>query len=130
MLCLVINRPWSFNKEFAAFFRSVGLDLLNFFYHHPRNNPAERKKVAVTDSIWIAFVRCSIHGLPVVGSVFLVALNLRGRYIGEHLGISGGDARTDAFALAFIQIAAKIQVSCSATVTCEREMLSLMLRSF
>ena len=88
--------------------RTVGFDIVSFFARKIRLNHSEQATIAISDSVWVAFSRCSIHLLPVAVSIYLITLNLKGHYIGEHLPWSENDYG-DSVALAFIQIAAKIQ---------------------
>ena len=88
--------------------RTLGLDIVSFFARKIRINHFEQAKVAISDSAWVALSRCSIHLLPVAVSISLITLNLKGRYIGQHLPGSESD-HGDSVALAFIQVAAKIQ---------------------
>ena len=88
--------------------RTLGLDIISFLAHKLHFNHYEQAKVAISDSAWVAIGRCSIHILPLAVSIFLIALNLKGRYIGQHLPGSESD-HGDSVALAFIQVAAKIQ---------------------
>ena len=88
--------------------RTVGLDIVSFFARKIRLNHSEQAKITISDSVWVAFSRCSIHLLPVAVSIYLITLNLKGQYIGQHLPWSKSDYG-DSVALAFIQIAAKIQ---------------------
>ena len=88
--------------------RVFGLDIVSFFARKIGINHFEQAKVAISDSAWVALSRCSIHSLPVAISIFLITLNLKGRYIGQHLPGSESD-HGDSVALAFIQVAAKIQ---------------------
>ena len=92
----------------AQALRSLGLDIFNYILWG-RLAP-EPRKFAVRQSSWLALSRCSIHVLPVVISTYLIQLILRGHYIGEHLTATK-DNQADNVALAFIQIAAKIQVT-------------------
>ena len=88
--------------------RTVGLDVVSFFARKIRLSHSEQAKIAISDSVWVAFSRCSIHLLPVAVSIYLITLNLKGYYIGQHLPWSK-TTYGDSVALAFIQIAAKIQ---------------------
>ena len=88
--------------------RIVGLDIVSFFARKVRPNHTEQPKVAISDSVWVAFSHCSIHTPPVAVSIYLITLNLKGHYVGQHLPGSN-DNSGDSVALAFIQIAAKIQ---------------------
>ena len=88
--------------------RTLGLDIVSFFARKIRINHFEQAKVAISDSALVALSRCSIHFLPVAVSIFLITLNIKGRYIGQHFPGSESD-HGDSVALAFIQVAAKIQ---------------------
>ncbi|KAL9611669.1 MAG: hypothetical protein Q9167_003698 [Letrouitia subvulpina] len=92
----------------VQFLRTVGLDIVSFFVRNIRRNHSEQPKIAISDSLCVTFSRCSIHLLPVAVSIYLITLNLKGHYVGRHLPWSKDDSG-DSVALAFIQIAAKIQ---------------------
>ena len=97
-----------YRHTLAQVLRTVGLDIVSFFARRLRLNYSEQAKIAISDSVWVALSRCSIHLLPVAVSIYLITLNLKGYYIGQHLPWSQNDYG-DSVALAFIQIAAKIQ---------------------
>ena len=102
--------------------RNIGLNISNFLLDHLLNDRVEPKKVVVNTSFWIAFSRCWVHILPVSISIFLIQLNLRGHYVGEHLRGPTSDSKDDSVTLAFIQVAAKALVgSCQSII-----MLSLL----
>ena len=86
---------------------SVGLNLFNFVLDRLSNWDEPKKKV-VSTSFWIAFSRCWVHVFPVSISIFLIQLNIRGHYIGQHLRGHTSNDQEDSIALAFIQVAAKI----------------------
>ena len=92
----------------AQFLRTVGLDVVSFFARSIRPNHFEQAKTAISGSVWVAVSHCSIHLLPVAVGIYLITLNLKGHYVGRHLPWSKDDYG-DSVALAFIQIAAKIQ---------------------
>ena len=92
----------------AQFLRTVGLDAISFIRRKTRPNDVEEAKIAISDSTLVALIRSSIHVLPVAVSIYLITLNLRGYYVGQHLPWSE-DNYGDSVALAFIQVAAKIQ---------------------
>ena len=88
---------------------SVGLSLFNFILDR-LSNRGEHKKKVVSISFWTAFSRCWVHILPVSISIFLIQLNLKGSYLGQHLRGPTSSDQEDSIALAFIQVAAKILV--------------------
>ncbi|KAL8831134.1 MAG: hypothetical protein Q9191_001028 [Dirinaria sp. TL-2023a] len=88
--------------------RTLGLDIVSFFARKFRPNHFEQAEIAISDSIWIIISHGTIHLLPVAVSIYLITLNLKGHYIGQHLPWSKDDYG-DNVALAFIQIAAKVQ---------------------
>lgn len=90
--------------------RNIGFDALGFIFQHLCWDFLEAKKVVVKDSLWKAFSRCWIHVLPVGVFLYLQRLRFRGYYIGEHLGGCSSNDQEDSVTLAFIQVAAKIQV--------------------
>ena len=95
----------------AHFFRSIGLDIINFAHRQLLLSPAEPKYVVMSRSLRIALSRCCIHILPLAVSLFLISINLKGFYIGQHLLGTHSNSQTDSVVLALIQVAAKIQVS-------------------
>ena len=88
---------------------SVGLRLLSFILDR-LSNRGERRKEVVSTSFWTAFSRCWVHILPVSISIFLIQLNIRGSYLGQHLRGPTSSDQEDDIALAFIQVAAKTLV--------------------
>lgn len=89
--------------------RSVGLNILNFILDRVSNQDEPEKNV-VNTSLWIAFSRCWVHILPISISIFLIQLNIRGYYLGQHLRGPKSNDQEDSVALAFIQVAAKVFV--------------------
>ena len=87
---------------------TLGLDIVSFFARKNHLNQPEHPRIIISDSVWIVISRCSIHLLPIAVSIYLITLNIKGHYIGRHLPWSKNDY-DDNVALAFIQIAAKIQ---------------------
>ena len=88
--------------------RSIGLDIISFIARRIGLNRVEQAKIVISDSVWVALCRCSVHLLPVTVSIYLITLNLKGHYVGQHLPWSKNDYG-DSVALAFFQVAAKIQ---------------------
>ncbi len=90
------------------FLRAVGLGTLNAVFNQ-RNSAfsiAEPRKRIVTQSFWVALQRCMVHLLPCTASIVIIALNLRGFFIGFELaGIPGHDA----ISMAALQVTAKLQ---------------------
>ncbi|KAL8840142.1 MAG: hypothetical protein Q9176_003990, partial [Flavoplaca citrina] len=88
-------------------FRSVGLDLYNVLLRSKiHRTPAEPKKAVIERSRWLALSRCTVHIIPALFSIALVALNLKGYYIGPSLE---GLIVDDVTNLALLQVAAKVQ---------------------
>lgn len=106
-----LTRPWPQDKSPSIILRSIGLDIISFLFRHIPSLRSEEKKIVATDSRKDAITRCLIHVPPGTVSLCLIFINLKGYYIGEHLGGANGNDHGDSIALAFIQIAAKIQVS-------------------
>lgn len=52
-----------------------------------------------------------IHAVPTSVALYLISINLRGYYIGAHLGSGSSSDANDSVILAFIQVFAKIHVS-------------------
>ena len=90
--------------------RSLGFDTIVSVCRKISQLPYERAKVAVTDFLWSALSCYSLHAPPVAVNLYLVIIKLKGRYIGEHLGKPNYDNHGDSIALAFIRVAARIQV--------------------
>ncbi|KAL8879309.1 MAG: hypothetical protein Q9198_003054 [Flavoplaca austrocitrina] len=87
-------------------FRSVGLDLYNVLIRSKIHRiPAEPKKAVIESSRWLALSRCTVHIIPALFSIALVALNLKGFYIGHSLQGLIVDDDTN---LALLQVAAKV----------------------
>ena len=97
-----------YRYTFPQLLRTLGLDLVSFIARKIRPNHFENPKIAINDSILVTGSHCAVHLLPVAVSIYLITLNLKGHYIGQHLPWSKDD-HGDSVALAFIQIAAKIQ---------------------
>ncbi|KAK3174394.1 hypothetical protein OEA41_001640 [Lepraria neglecta] len=68
----------------------------------------EDKKVIVKKSHWIALSRTIVHVVPVSTSTILIAMNLKGVYLGPSLG-SGSGLWTTTYTLAALQVATKVQ---------------------
>ncbi|KAL6714558.1 hypothetical protein ACLMJK_007983 [Lecanora helva] len=92
----------------AQALRKTVLDAVTLFIRKMRPPRSEQAKTAIYSSRWKATCYCSLHLLPVTVSIYLITLNLKGHYVGRHLPWSKDDYG-DSVALAFIQIAAKIQ---------------------
>lgn len=106
--------------------RNIGLDVFNFLLAS-YNNSAERKKQVVGKSFRIATSRCLVHIAPLAVSMLLLWLNIRGLCIGIRLWPSSTD-RGDYVALAFIQVAVKVQVR-EVILTCTGALLTYLIRS-
>ncbi|KAL8835860.1 MAG: hypothetical protein Q9170_003154 [Blastenia crenularia] len=63
--------------------------------------------IPVTKSRRTFLSHSSIHLVPAIVALYLIIINLSGRYIGRHLV---GDGNSDGIVLALIQVAAKIQI--------------------
>lgn len=92
----------------AVLLRTLGLGIITFF----RGTEDEPPKVLIDASVWRALARCTIHIVPAVLSISLIALNQIGYFIGQEL--EGGENQ-DGPKLGWLQIAAKIQVHSSLT---------------
>ena len=64
----------------------------------------EHKKVIVSESLATAAQRCLVHFLPVLTSITILTINLRGFYIGIDFR---GPIKSDTITLMFLQLAAK-----------------------
>jgi hypothetical protein len=101
---------------FHVFLKNIGLAIISFWQNAFRGDDSEEKKVVISRSRRLALIRCSIHILPILGTITLAAVNLNGAFIGgEYLGLSGAAANAvDTLAL---QITAKLMVT-SLSVNC------------
>jgi hypothetical protein len=101
---------------FHVFLKNIGLAIISFWQNAFRGDDSEKKKVVISRSRRLALIRCSIHILPILGTIALAAINLNGVFIGgEYLGLSGAAANAvDTLAL---QITAKLMVT-SLSVNC------------
>ena len=72
---------------------------------------SEGVKAPVTNARRHLFAYHFVHALPTAVAVYLISINLSGRYIGAHLGHGSGSDVTDSIVLAFIQVLAKIHAS-------------------
>jgi hypothetical protein len=101
---------------FHVFLKNIGLAIISFWQNAFRGDDSEKKKVVINRSRRLALIRCSIHILPILGTIALAAINLNGVFIGsEYLGLSGAAANAaDTLAL---QITAKLMVT-SLSVNC------------
>ena len=68
----------------------------------------EHPKLALEDSLWIAFCRCAIHILPLSASGFLIWINYHHFYIAD--GLSSQN-KYDKIFLALYQVASKMHES-------------------
>ena len=107
-----------FSGSLSYLLRNIGLEILAFvlirLWFGLSPEPA---KLVVKKSFWIASSRCWIHLLPLTVSLVLIWLNLKGFYIAQTFSqYSIGDLtdQSNSVTLALIQIAAKVQVCCSA----------------
>ncbi|KAL8649587.1 MAG: hypothetical protein Q9226_005519 [Calogaya cf. arnoldii] len=90
----------------SPIFRSVGLELYNVLIRSKIHRiPAEPQKAVIERSRWLALSRCTVHIIPALFSIALVALNLKGYYIGRGLRGLFTDDDTN---LALLQVAAKV----------------------
>ena len=97
--------------EAVIFLKSVGLGFITFIRRQLSLSRKDPRQIVVTRSFLFALGRCFIHIIPLTISLFLIVINLRGYYIGQHLlGISSSN-KADSVVLALIQVAAKHQVS-------------------
>ena len=69
----------------------------------------EEKKVIISNAFGKSVLRAMVHVVPVLISATLIAMNLRGVYLGPALGPASGIWKTT-FTLAVLQLAAKVQV--------------------
>jgi hypothetical protein len=90
-------------------FRAVGLGFLTSVWRHwlaLKDPGPEPKKHIASSSLWIGLQRCMVHLLPSAASIAVIALNLKGFFIGFELaGIPGHDAESTAA----LQVTAKLQ---------------------
>lgn len=83
-------------------------NLLNFvLWCKPAYEPSG---IPVKKSGWLFLICFYIHIPPLAVSLFLVWMNVRGYYIGNHLAAADHIQIQDVISLALIQVAAKIQV--------------------
>jgi hypothetical protein len=104
-LCAARFLIFRFVQKFRSLFRAVGLGIglgITTLFE----GPGERK-VLVNRSRRIALSRAAVHLLPAAVSLYIVAINLRGYFIGNELQ---GVIYQDNQKLAPLQIASKIQV--------------------
>jgi hypothetical protein len=90
--------------------RAVGLEILSsvarWRWLASKDSGSEPKKYVKRTSFWIALQRCMVHLLPSAASITVIALNLKGFFIGFELaGIPGHDAES----IAALQVTAKLQ---------------------
>ncbi|KAI4216266.1 MAG: hypothetical protein LQ351_001276 [Letrouitia transgressa] len=91
----------------STFLRSIGLELLNVVVRGKIHTHAtELKKPVIQTSKWLALARCGVHIIPLLFSIILVTLNVKGFFIGHHLQ---GVILADDINLALLQVAAKVQ---------------------
>lgn len=89
-------------------FRAVGLGVLTTLYNirYFSYSTVEPKKYIARESFWVALQRCMVHLLPSTASIVVIALNLKGFFIGFELaGIPGHDPVD----MAALQLTAKLQ---------------------
>lgn len=89
--------------RFRTALRAVGLGILTYI----SKDRAEPSKVLVDRSLRLALARSLIHLLPACISMFLVAFNLQGWFIGIELQ---GEEDKDELKMGVLQISAKLQV--------------------
>ena len=97
--------------KFAHLFKSVAVAVIKLACRQLPLSPSEPKHIVVSRSFRVALSRCLIHILPLAASLFLITINLKGFYIGQHLLGASSSSEADSVVLALIQIAAKFQVS-------------------
>ena len=95
----------------ACFLKGVSLSIVGTIHRQLSLSPKEPRHIVVTRSLIFALSRCCIHVHPLTVGLFLIIINLRGYYIGEHLLGASSSNRADSVVLALIQVAAKLQVS-------------------
>ena len=88
-----------FGHYTSPIFRSVGLELYNVLIR------SKIYRIPAEPSRWLALSRCTVHIIPALFSIALVALNVMGYYIGRGLRGLLVDDDTN---LALLQVAAKI----------------------
>ncbi|KAL4916167.1 hypothetical protein BDW62DRAFT_186929 [Aspergillus aurantiobrunneus] len=94
-------RPYQWaTRRFRLLIRAIGLGILTIIHGE------ESTKVLVYESRRAVLFRSAVHILPAAVSVFLIALNLYGRFIGRELQGHSGD---DEGKLGALQVAAKLQ---------------------
>jgi hypothetical protein len=97
------ERRWKvFRRKINLFLRAIGLSIFSYFF---APEEAEHKKVIIETSIWVALAQCSVHVLPLVGSIVLCWLNFSGFYVGAQL--SGSSSMSDDVKFQMLQFAAK-----------------------
>jgi hypothetical protein len=93
-----------FIDRFRTALRAVGLGILTYISKEKPEPP----KVLVDRSLRLALARSLVHVLPAAISMFLVAWNLQGWFIGVELQ---GEQGQDDLKMGILQICAKLQVS-------------------
>ena len=97
------------NGRLRAFFRSGGLKAVALTKDAIVGDEEETPKVIITNDIWTALFRCTVHLVPLSVTVVLAYLNLVGYYIGGELqGLSG--PYFNALDNLCLQVAAKLTV--------------------
>lgn len=95
----------SWKYPFRSFFRSVGIKALWMVLRDlkkRKRSKSEPPKILISQSVWIALARITIHLLPITISIFLVQLNIRRTL--------HGTAISAAFTF-LLQVVAKLHVS-------------------
>jgi hypothetical protein len=93
------------SRVWLIFTRNLGISVLNTTPIVDFSRQSEVPKIIVDKSFVVAWIRCSIHLLPLSVATFLVYFNLSGYFIGARLG-SGPQAGN----FLMLQIAAKVMV--------------------
>lgn len=79
-------------------FCATGLGFLTSIWRHRlalKNPDAEPRKIIASGSFWIGLQRCMVYHLPSAASIAVIALNLKGFFIGFELaGIPGHNAES------------------------------------
>ena len=98
-------------SEVIRILKSSSTNIVHFVNHQISHLPFEPRHIVLTRSPGFALSRCLIHILPLTVGLFLIVINLKGFYIGQHLLRTHGSNDADSVGLALIQVAAKVQVS-------------------
>lgn len=97
-------------KSLHAFLKRTGGSILSKPFRSKRGSAFEQKKVVVDESFKLALIRCSIHVLPVLGTVVLAAMNIKGYFVGSEFAGLHGEKYT-ALVNLLLQVTAKAMVT-------------------